>query len=140
MTDNESINQHLVNTGVVVKELKIGYTDTDKKIQFNTGAVRNSNNKLRMDLITPEMESALAEVLTFGANKYGDRNYEKGIPVMNYIGSCKRHLNAFLRGIDIDTDSKIEHIKLAFTNLGMLITTLERFPELDDRPAYTQNK
>lgn len=105
----------------------------EQQVKYKSGAIRNSKGKLRLDLITPEMETALGEILTMGADKYGDRNWEKGIDYMSYIGSCKRHMNAWLRGEDNDKESGFNHIKHAMTNLGMLITTIERYPELDDR-------
>ena len=41
------------------------------------GGLRANKGKLRFDLIPPEMDKAVAEVLTQGATKYGDRNWEK---------------------------------------------------------------
>jgi hypothetical protein len=37
---------------------------------------KNDNDKLRYDLIPPQALKALAEVLTFGANKYADNNWQ----------------------------------------------------------------
>lgn len=41
--------------------------------------IKNDKDKLRIDLITPEMITALAKVLKYGASEYGERNFEKGI-------------------------------------------------------------
>jgi len=100
---------------------------SDKALRFNEG-------KLRFDLIAPEMDKALAEILSYGTIKYGDRNWEKKLSAMNYIASAKRHLNSWELGKDNDLESNLSHLKHLFCNIGMLITTLERHPEMDDRP------
>jgi len=103
-------------------------------------ALRYNQGKLRFDLIAPEMDLALAKVLTYGATKYKDRNWEMGLPITNYLASAKRHLNKFELGEDIDEESGLKHIECLFTNIGMLLTTLERFNNLDDRPCNDKSR
>jgi hypothetical protein len=38
---------------------------------------KNDNGKVRLELVPPELLFAVGQVLTFGANKYADRNWEK---------------------------------------------------------------
>lgn len=83
--------------------------------KFDTG-------KLRLDLITPEMHRALGEVLTFGANKYGDRNWEKGIDLDRLYAANQRHLLAHREGEATDPESGLPHLFHAFCNLGMMLT------------------
>ena len=45
---------------------------------------------------------SVAAVGDFGAKKYGQFNYKAGMPWMKLLGSCTRHLAAFLRGEDMD--------------------------------------
>lgn len=95
---------------------------------------RKNSGKLRMDLIPPEVETALAEVLTFGANKYEDRNWEKGLSWMEgTVGSLKRHLNAWIGGEDLDKESNLNHMKHVLTNAAFLVTFIERNSGVDDR-------
>ena len=62
-----------------------------------------------------------------GANKYGEHNWEKGIPAHCYIDSGVRHLLKFARG---DCD---EHHDRAFVwNMFGLVWTMQNMPELDD--------
>lgn len=89
-------------------------------------AVKHDQGKLRMDLITPEMITALAEVLTFGSNKYGDRNWESGIKLDRLYAACMRHLTTWRAGTDMDDESGLHHVKHALTNLAMLVTFIER--------------
>lgn len=64
-----------------------------------------------------------------GCAKYGDRNWERGIPLHCYIDSGVRHYLKHLRG---DTD---EHHDRAFVwNLMCAIWTHENLPEMIDLP------
>jgi hypothetical protein len=90
--------------------------------------------KLRMDLIPPEAEEALAAVLTYGCNKYAERNWEGGIKFSRLYGSVRRHLHQWWGGTDIDPESELHHLKHALCNLAFLITYIERnMEEFDDR-------
>ena len=77
--------------------------------------------------------SALLEVAKHfedGAVKYGDRNWEKGIPVHCYIDSAVRHYLKFRRG---DTDEP--HDRAFMWNILCAIWTHVNHPELIDIPA-----
>jgi hypothetical protein len=67
--------------------------------KFLSGAVRDSRiGKGRFDLISPIGLRRLAHVMEMGAAKYGDRNWEKGMPVERFIDSALRHINQFREG------------------------------------------
>jgi len=71
----------------------------DEHQQFSTGAVRDiGTGKGRPDLISPIFLRRLALIMEKGATKYGERNWEKGMPVSRFIGAALRHLNQFLEG------------------------------------------
>jgi len=108
---------------------------------FGTGAQRKNIGKPRFDLITPEMDLAMAEVLTMGAAKYADRNWEKGIPyVAGLVASLKRHLNAFELGEDLDPESGLLHSSHILTNAAFLVTFQKRKrDDLDDRLSETHH-
>ena len=56
--------------------------DSGERRQFNTGAQRDVvTDKGRYDLISPIMIERLAKLLQRGAEKYNDRNWEKGMPL-----------------------------------------------------------
>jgi len=64
---------------------------------FDSGAVRDSNEgKSRPDLISPYMLEALGNVMAKGANKYGDRNWERGMPPEVFKESAARHYVAWM--------------------------------------------
>lgn len=62
-----------------------------------------------------------------GAQKYGERNWERGIPLHSYADSAIRHALKYLRG-DRDED----HRTAALWNLCCGLWTIWERPELDD--------
>ena len=65
-----------------------------------------------------------------GALKYGEHNWEKGIPISRYIDSALRHLVKDLAG---ETDE--DHAAAFVWNCMCAAWTMEHMPEMDD---YTQ--
>lgn len=97
-----------------------------------SGGVKHDQGKLRLDLIPPEMHRSLGEVLTFGAGKYGDRNWEKGLNPDRLYAACQRHLLAHREGEPLDPESGLPHLYHAFCNLGMMTTLVMRQGKIDD--------
>ena len=64
-----------------------------------------------------------------GAEKYGERNWEKGIPLHSYIDSGVRH---FLKHIDGQIDER--HDRAFVWNMLGAIWTMEHKPEMIDIP------
>lgn len=62
-----------------------------------------------------------------GAKKYGERNWQKGIPVCRYIDSAVRHLLKFMRGDDDEP-----HDRAFCWNILCAIWTCEYLPHLND--------
>lgn len=62
-----------------------------------------------------------------GARKYGESNWQKGIPVNCYIDSAVRHYLKYLRG---DTDER--HDRAFVWNILCCIWTVENKPELNN--------
>lgn len=102
--------------------------DDSKPKHFDAG-------KLRFDIMPPEGEAVIAGAFSYGAKKYGDRNWEKapGLRSLQFFGSMRRHLNKWRAGEDIDPESGEPHLAHVGANCMMLIATLARFPESDNR-------
>lgn len=62
-----------------------------------------------------------------GAKKYGERNWEKGIPVQRYIDSAVRHYLKWLRG-----DNDEPHDRAFCWNVMCAIWTCKHKPELNE--------
>lgn len=115
-------------------------------------ALRYNEDKLKMSLVPTELIEGVAGVLTYGANKYtvrdeegnittrGDNNWRKGLPWMSVIDSLERHLLAFKKGEDLDSESGLLHLAHAATNIAFLMNYYGSHPELDDRIHRTLNK
>ena len=84
--------------------------------------IKHDQDKLRMDLIPPEAIYAMAEVLTFGCKKYGNRNWEKGIELDRLFAATQRHLWAMWNGELLDKESGLPHSYHALTDIAMYIT------------------
>lgn len=102
----------------------------NKANRFNAG-------KLRYDLISQPALKGLASVLTMGAEKYGERNWEKGMVWSKVIASLKRHLSAIEHGEDYDAESGYLHIDHLQANAHFLSAYYTIYPQGDDRlPSY----
>lgn len=78
--------------------------NSKKNRKFKSGAQRNSNKgKIRPDLISPVFLKALGETMREGAEKYNDRNWEKGMPQEVFMESAARHYVQWMAG-DEDED------------------------------------
>lgn len=79
----------------------------------------------------------VARVGEFGAKKYGQFNYKAGSSYMRFLGSCVRHLAAFIRGENVDTESGISHLAHLIFDALMLLDWLDRGVGNDDRYKET---
>lgn len=85
------------------------------------------------DRFFPDRETAILELAKHyeeGCLKYGERNWEKGIPIHCYIDSGIRHLIKFSRG---DKDER--HDRAFMWNMIGAVWTAVNKPELIDIPA-----
>ncbi len=98
----------------------------DKGLRFNEG-------KIRYDLITPYALEQLASVLTKGAEKYAERNWELGMSWSKVIASLERHLQKFKSGEDFDQESGLLHVSHLLTNALFLAEYYKIYPQGDDR-------
>jgi hypothetical protein len=109
-----------------------------KRKTFKTGAHRDEDpTKPALELISPFAEERLGVWLGQAAQRYGVRNWEKGMPVSRCFASLKRHVNKVQQG-KVDED----HLSAIMCNAMMMIHTQEMVKrgvlpkELDDMPGY----
>ncbi len=96
-------------------------------------AKRFNAGKLRYDLVNPHAHEGMVRVLTSGAEKYGDHNWERGMPWTAVLASLKRHLAAIEKGCDYDDESGELHIDHLACNAHFLSAYYRIFPQGDDR-------
>lgn len=101
-----------------------------------TEGYKADEDKLRYDLIPPEIMEALASILTFGAKKYEDRNWEKGMSWHRPFGALMRHMWAWWNPLESDTDPETgkSHLWHAACCLAFLIAYEARKVGNDNRP------
>lgn len=102
-------------------------------------AWKQDGGKPRMDLIAPEMLTATANVLAFGAAKYAERNWEKGMSWGRCFGAMMRHMWAWWGGEKADPETGFSHLHHAACCLMFLIAYEERKIGTDDRSKGVDN-
>ena len=89
--------------------------------------------KVKQSLIPVEAIEGTARALGYGEGKYGTHNFRNGIQYTRLTDATSRHVNAFIKNIDLDDESGLHHIDHALANLAMLKFMIENRPEMDDR-------
>ena len=119
-----------------VKEPTPVIQDSGDRTQFQSGAVRDMHEgKGRCDLLPMCVLLRLARHYENGCQKYGDRNWEKGIPAHSFADSAMRHIFKYMDG-QRDED----HLIAAIWNLAGLAWTEEKKPEMMDIPARMEGQ
>lgn len=78
-------------------------------------------NKPQLSLVPRELKEAVAEVMAFGAAKYGRSNWELCEEPLRYLDAAMRHIDAYAAGDICDTESGMPHLWHAACNIGFLI-------------------
>lgn len=103
--------------------------------EFETGAVRDTGGKGRMDLIPWCSIIRISKHMEDALTHYPERNWEKGLPMHSMIDSAFRHLAKYTMGM---TDE--DHLCAAATNLLMAMWTEEKKPNMQDIPTRVPGK
>jgi 5'(3')-deoxyribonucleotidase len=98
--------------------------------------LRYNEGKSRHDLVPAFAQEQYTRVLTKGATKYAERNWEKGMPWSKVISSLERHLQAIKRGEDHDKETGLLHAAHIMCNAGFLTEYYRIYPQGDDRPHW----
>ena len=98
----------------------------------DTGSIENLKTALeKFSAISGlTLETMLLEVSIHfeeGADKYGENNWQKGLPAKCYINSAARHFLKYLRG-----DSDERHDRAFVWNILCCMWTCIHYPELND--------
>jgi hypothetical protein len=84
------------------------------------------------------MEEVL-KVLSYGANKYSERNWEKGMDWSRAFSAMMRHMWAWWAGEDHDGETGLSHLAHAACCVLFLLAYSKRFDGYDDRPHDTSD-
>ena len=94
--------------------------------KFDTG-------KAPMSLVPPVAVRQLAEVLSFGAQKYSRHNWRSGCDWTRLSDAALRHIYQWLDGEDRDQESGLPHLAHAMCCLAFLLESAEKDYGTDDR-------
>lgn len=132
--------------GEYSKEARQFRREAEKPSNVPSAGVKYDDIKVRYELLPPEMLHATSVVLTKGAAKYADRNWERGILYSRVFGALMRHMWAWWGGNlatnknfffgDLDPEWNYSHLWHASCCLSFLITYEARgMTKFDDRPV-----
>src|SRR5690606_32703946 len=115
------------------KTLKESVNSALRKTDVSGSALRYNGGKLRWSLVDFDALEDMVKVLDFGANKYADNNWKKGLKTTEIFESMMRHITAYMRGEDIDHESGLPHTGHILCN-AMFLSYMHRFkPDFDTR-------
>ena len=113
-------------------------TMTTNNRQFDSGAQRDvADDKLRMSLVPQNELKRVMKRYLDGANKYGENNWMRGMPVSVYYDCAHRHLDAWWSG-----DSSEDHAAAVVWNMLCAMWTEsnnnpdEHLDDLNDKWKY----
>jgi len=119
--DNEQIDENLAS----LQKRREGLAAVSQKTEKTEG-IKHDQEKPRMDLLPFDTLMAIATVLSYGAEKYDDRNWELGMDWGRIYAATQRHLTAFWSGENIDRESDLPHLWHALCSLMFLATYYNR--------------
>ena len=94
-----------------------------------------TTEKPRLELLPFGALTDIADVLTFGARKYGADNWRRGASWSRYFAACLRHLFAWWRGEGNDPETGLSHLAHAGCCILFLIEYEREGLGEDDRPS-----
>ena len=81
----------------------------------------------------------MCNVMDYGATKYARANWQGGMPWTDGSDCLLRHLEAFINGEDVDSESGLPHIDHVLCNAIFLAEWFRTHKELDNRASYKNN-
>lgn len=110
---------------------------TGEMTDFGADAAKRdvTTGKGRPDLISPFALERLGKWCELGAIKYGDRNWEDGMPYSRMTASMTRHVLSWMMG---KTDE--DHLAAIMWNAMGIMHYQSVSPEWDDMPKYEVSK
>lgn len=96
---------------------------------------RNDRRKPRVDLIPPEVLIELAKLCEYGARKYSENNWRRGMNYSRMYGSMQRHALKFWSGEAIDEEGFHHLIAVIWNAVGLMYFELypDTYEGFDDR-------
>lgn len=97
----------------ILKEIENNKSDYDRTI-------KHDQDKPRWDLLPYNAIEQIAIIMTQGAEKYGDYNWQK-VEKERYQAAMMRHFCEYMNGNSLDKDSGMMHISHVLVNALFLV-------------------
>jgi hypothetical protein len=107
---------------------------TERRVVNETTGGAKGAKPQRFDLIPPDALWALAEHFGKGAEKYDDRNWERGTNWSLNFAASQRHMWQWWSGENVDEETGSSHLIAAMWHMAALYHLGNTHKELDDRP------
>ena len=98
-----------------------------------TGGKKHDAGKECFDLLPMMPLLALAKLFTLGKEKYGTRNWEKGMKFGRLFAAMMRHAIKYWAGEKYDPIDGQHHLTAVMWNAMVLMELENTHPEMDDR-------
>lgn len=108
-------------------------TLTDSRQTKNEPGLRYDSGKPRPELLAPLAQLEKGRVAAYGASKYDQHNWLKGMSWTRISGALLRHLLLWLSGEETDRESGLPHLAHAAWNADALLEYSLRKIGTDDR-------
>lgn len=105
-------------------------------MDLSAGGVKFDAGKVRFDLVPWESIYAEAAVYTYGAIKYDDWNWAKGMRKGRVVAALMRHTMAYMMGEYLDPESGLPHTWHMRCCTGMLVGIEMRGVAEEDRAMH----
>lgn len=98
-----------------------------------TGGKKFDGDKESFDLMPMMPLLDLAKLFTIGKEKYGSRNWEKGMKFGRLFAAMMRHAIKWWAGEEYDQENGQHHLTAVMWNAMVLMEFENTHPEMDDR-------
>lgn len=96
-------------------------------------ALRYNSDKRKWALVDFDSLEDMVKVLEFGAKKYAEHNWKKGLKTHEIFESMMRHMVAYMNGEDNDSESGLPHTGHIMCN-AMFLSYMHKYkPDFDTR-------
>lgn len=107
---------------------------------YPQGGTKFDQGKPRMDLLDAVALEGLAQVLTFGAQKYAAHNWRGGLAYSRLVASMLRHLGEIQKGNYVDDESGLPHIDHLGCCWMFLSNMMATRPDMNDLWKPNENR
>ena len=113
-------DDYSVSTEFVKAELDFGFCKPEILNNTETKFRKDDSLKVKVSLVEADFILGIAQVATFGANKYEKDNWKKCEDLDRYKDAALRHLFEYLKGNTKDEETGLSHLYHASCNLMFL--------------------